>query len=108
MRVDLLEFEQETVMPISRLNHDEFRIRNARRDLALLREHEKPVRLDADDERTRGKLREHLFRRAASPRDIVRVELAGDVDVTIGVEACDELVSLVAEVRLCREDGTAG
>ena len=108
MRVDLLEFEQETVVPILRLNHDEFRIWDARRDLALLREHEKPVCLDADDERTRGELREHMFRRATPPRDIVRVELAGDVDVAIGVETRNELVSLVAEVRLCREEGSAG
>ena len=49
MRIDLLEFEQKSIVPILRLDHDKFGIRDAGRDLALLREHEEPVRLDTDD-----------------------------------------------------------
>lgn len=49
MRIDLLEFEQKSVVPILRLDHDKFGIRDAGRDLTLLREHEEPIRLNTDD-----------------------------------------------------------
>ena len=42
---------------------------------------------------------------ATSPSEIVRVHLARDVDVTVGIEPGDELGALVAEIRLGREDG---
>ena len=37
---------------------------------------------------------------ATSPSEIVRVHLARDVDVTVGIEPGDELGALVAEIRL--------
>ena len=36
---------------------------------------------------------------------VVRVHLAGDVDVAVGVEACGKLVALVPEVGLYGEYG---
>ena len=39
--------------------------------------------------------------RVAVPGDVVGVQLARDGDVAIGVEALDELLALVAQIRLC-------
>lgn len=37
--------------------------------------------------------------------DVVRVELAGDCDIAVAVEAFHEFLTLVAEIRLCGEVG---
>jgi len=98
MRVDLLEFEQKTVVPILRLDHDKFGIRDTGRDFALLREHEKAIRLNTNDKSSWGELREHCFLRATPSCDVVGIKLASDVDIAISIETSYKLVSLVTEV----------
>ena len=49
MGIELLEFEQEPVMSVWRVDDDEFRLWDMLGDLLLFCDHEEPVGLDADD-----------------------------------------------------------
>ena len=96
MRVDLFEFEEKTIVPILRFYHNQFRVRDPSCDLALFREHEQPVCLYSDDKCTLWELLEHIIQRATPTCQVMSVEFASDVNVTVCVESRNELVSLVA------------
>ena len=120
MRVQLLELQQKPIVPIRRVDDHKLRLRDMLRDLLLLRDHEQPVRLHADDECAGWERLEHggegerLVGGALDgdgvtvPRDVVRVELARDMDVAVGVESGGEFVALVAQVGLGGVDGWLG
>lgn len=109
--VDELELEQEAVMALRRRNNDEFGVGYVVCDLLLLRGREETVGLDADDECAWGEHREDTVQggivvlawELSVPCKVVGVELACNVDVAVGVEPRDELVALVAQVRLSGE-----
>ena len=104
--VHLLKLQQEGIVPLGRVNGRQPRVGNAFGQLLLLGVRKQAVALDPDDE---GGLLEQLQRAAdvagPAPRDVVRVQLARGGNVAVCVKALDELVALVAQVRLSGEVG---
>lgn len=96
-------------MPLRTVNGLQPRVGDVGRQLLLLGEREQPVRHDAQDQSGLPDLAERLGDGGgAAARDVVRVELARHGDVTVRVEALDELGALVTEVGLRGEIGAAG
>lgn len=106
MRVHLLELQQKGIMPFRTVDVPQRRIRDPSRYLLLLGKGEETITFDAYDECWLLDLGEGFgggvgfIGRDAVPGDVVGVELAGDGNVAVGVEAVDEFVALVAEVGL--------
>lgn len=109
--IDLFKLEQEGVVTFGAVDGAQSRLRDARREFLLFGKGEETVGFDADDERwllDHGERRRDRRRRGrvdTLPRHVVRVEFARDGDVAVAVEALDELLALIAQVRLCRKVG---
>ncbi|KFY06218.1 hypothetical protein V492_08112, partial [Pseudogymnoascus sp. VKM F-4246] len=85
-------------MPLRTINPPQPRLRNMARQLLLLRKREQSIRLNPQHQTGLRDLRQRVVEGGGPrARDVVRVELAGDGDVAVRVEAGDELGALVAE-----------
>ncbi|KAK4660921.1 hypothetical protein QC762_0023980 [Podospora pseudocomata] len=83
--------------------------KNMCRQLFLLRKSKQPVALDTQNKSRLLNQSQRLGNgRGAVAAHVVGVQLAGHGDVTVAVEALDELLSLVAEVRLRGKLSLAG
>jgi hypothetical protein len=114
--VDLIKLQKEGVVAVWGVDGLQLGIGDVRRKLLLLSVSKQAIRLDTEYECGLLDQREGMVQsrygiqalfvfalRVAVPRDIVGVQLARNGNVAIGVEAFDELLALVAQVRLGRK-----
>lgn len=102
MLIHLLKLQQERIMSLRTIDPPQPRMGDVARYLLLLGEGEEAVGLDAEDEAGLCDLGQRCADGgAAGAGDVVGVELAGDGDVAVWVEAGDEFGALVAQVGLC-------
>ena len=135
MPINLFKLEEKPIVPVGRRYHDECRPGDMCREVALFGGCEEAVCFDADHEGTGWEGREYrgkgdglgvrvgvgvavggggrwgvaigvfIGENTTSPSEVVRVHFTCDMDITVGVEPCDELGTLIAQIGLRGEDG---
>ena len=96
--VQLLDLDEEGVVAVRGVDGVHLRVWQVLRELRLKLKRVQHVAGDAHDERPVRQPPEHLEVLAPVPRDVVRIQGVGELDVAVRVKAPDELLPLVLEI----------